>query len=84
MEQPKEHVRRLIVNPAIDSNDKLSFIYHLYRLGLKYLFSKEIEDLLNKLFNQLDMQDYNEADLYTISVHFQVFRNFGYRFSCGN
>jgi len=23
-----------------------------------------------------------EADLCTISIHFQVFRNFGYRFSC--
>ncbi|KAM0039522.1 putative lyase [Helianthus debilis subsp. tardiflorus] len=28
------------------------------------------------------MQSYHEADLYTISIHFQVFRIFGYKFSC--
>ncbi|KAJ0694331.1 putative lyase [Helianthus annuus] len=82
MEQPKEQLRRLIVNPAIDSNEKLSLIYSVYRLGLAYLFSKDIDGQLDKLFNQLNMQSYHEADLYTISIHFQVFRIFGYKFSC--
>ncbi|KAL8199346.1 hypothetical protein R6Q57_012914 [Mikania cordata] len=82
MEQPKEEVRRLILNPAIDSNKKLCLIYSVYRLGLAYVFSKDIDGELDKLFNQLNLQSYQEADLYTISIHFQVFRIFGYRLSC--
>ncbi|KAL8234104.1 hypothetical protein R6Q59_020204 [Mikania micrantha] len=82
MEQPKEEVRRLILNPAIDTDKKLSSIYSVYRLGLAYVFSKDIEGELDKLFNQLNLQSYQEADLYTISIHFQVFRIFGYRLSC--
>ncbi|MFS7965081.1 putative lyase [Helianthus anomalus] len=83
MEQPKEQVRRLILNPAIGSNEKLSLIYYVYRLGLTYIFSKDIDGQLDKLFNELNLQSYEDADLYTISIHFQVFRIFGYRFSCG-
>ncbi|KAL8234115.1 hypothetical protein R6Q59_020215 [Mikania micrantha] len=82
MERPKEEVRRLILNPAIDSNKKLSLIYSVYRLGLAYVFSNDIEGELDKLFSQHNFQSYQEADLYTISIHFQVFRLFGYRFSC--
>ncbi|KAL8199348.1 hypothetical protein R6Q57_012916 [Mikania cordata] len=82
MELPKEEVRRLILNPALDSNKKLSLIYSVYRLGLAYLFSKDIDGELDKIFNELNLQSYQEADLYTISIHFQVFRIFGYRQSC--
>ncbi|KAI7725736.1 hypothetical protein M8C21_026614, partial [Ambrosia artemisiifolia] len=82
MDPPKEQLRSLILNPTIDSNEKLSLIYSIYHLGLTYLFSKDINDQLDKLFNQLNLQSYWEADLHTISIHFQVFRNFGYRFSC--
>ncbi|KAI7727439.1 hypothetical protein M8C21_024342 [Ambrosia artemisiifolia] len=82
MEQPKEQLRRLILNPATDLNEKLSLIYSVYRLGLTYLFSEDIDGQLYKLFNKLNLQTYHEADLYTISIHFQVFRIFGYRFSC--
>ncbi|KAF5776545.1 putative terpenoid cyclases/protein prenyltransferase alpha-alpha toroid [Helianthus annuus] len=82
MEQPKENVRRMILNPAIDTNEKLGLIYCVYRLGLTYNFSKDIDGQLDELFKQLNLQSYNEADLYTISIHFQVFRHFGYRFSC--
>ncbi|KAJ0491644.1 Alpha-copaene synthase [Helianthus annuus] len=82
MEQPKENVRRMILNPAIDTNEKLGLIYCVYRLGLTYNFSKDIDSQLDELFKQLNLQSYNEADLYTISIHFQVFRHFGYRFSC--
>ncbi|KAI7727108.1 hypothetical protein M8C21_021648 [Ambrosia artemisiifolia] len=82
MEQPKEQLRRLILNPSTDSNEKLSLIYSLDRLGLTYLFFEDIDGQLYKLFNQLNLQTYHEADLYTISIHFQVFRKFGYKFSC--
>lgn len=83
MEEPKEDLRRLIINPMVDSKAKLGLIYSLYRLGLTYLFVEEIDGQLDKLFNELNLQDYPETDLYTISVHFQVFRNHGYKLSCG-
>ncbi|KAF5796740.1 putative lyase [Helianthus annuus] len=82
MDQLKEQVRGLILNTAIDSNEKLSLIYSIYRLGLTYLFSKDIDSQLDKLFDYLKVQSYHDADLYTLSIHFKVFRNFGYKFSC--
>ncbi|KAJ9557892.1 hypothetical protein OSB04_012506 [Centaurea solstitialis] len=83
MGEPKEDLRRLIINHTIDSNAKLSLIYSLYRLGLAYLFKEEIREQLEKLFNELKLQDYHDIDdLYTISIHFQVFRLHGYKVSC--
>lgn len=82
MEEPKEELKRLILDPAMDSNTKLSLIYSVHRLGLTYLFLQEIEGQLDKLFNELNLQDNDEADLYTISVNFQVFRHLGYKLSC--
>nr|UXB54289.1 geranylene A synthase [Atractylodes lancea] len=79
MEEPKKEVRRLIISQAMDSNAKLSLIYSVYRLGLAYLFTEEIDGQLDKLFKELN---FNNCDLHTISVNFQVFRHFGYRLSC--
>ncbi|KAI3729978.1 hypothetical protein L6452_18651 [Arctium lappa] len=83
MEEPKEELRRLIIDPAMDTNTKLSLIYSVHRLGLTYLFLQEVEAQLDKLFKDLNLQDYDKADLYTISVNFQVFRHHGYKLSCG-
>ncbi|KAI7727440.1 hypothetical protein M8C21_024343 [Ambrosia artemisiifolia] len=82
MEQPKEQLRKLILNNALDIDEKLSLINSVYRLGLTYLFSKDIDSQLDKLFNKINLQTYEETDLYTTCIHFQVFRSFGYRFSC--
>nr|AIX97168.1 germacrene A synthase 2 [Barnadesia spinosa] len=82
LEGPKEDVRRMITDPTIDSNAKLNLIYSVHRLGLTYLFLEEIDGQLDKLFNELNLQDYEDADLYTVSLHFQVFRHHGYKLSC--
>ncbi|KAJ9567254.1 hypothetical protein OSB04_003220 [Centaurea solstitialis] len=82
MEEPKEEIRRLIIHQTVDTNAKLSLIYSLYRLGLTYLFAEEIDSQLDKIFNELDLKDYNETDMYTVSIHFQVFRSHGYKLSC--
>lgn len=66
----------------MDSNEKLRLINYVYRLGLRYLFEEEIECQLDKLFTELKMEDYDEVDLYTISINFQVFRQHGYKLSC--
>ncbi|KAI3668964.1 hypothetical protein L6452_40181 [Arctium lappa] len=82
MQEPKEELRRLIIDPEMDSNTKLSLIYSVHRLGLTYLFLHEIEAQLDKQFKELNLRDYDEADLYTISVNFQVFRHLGYKLPC--
>ncbi|KAI3729540.1 hypothetical protein L6452_18201 [Arctium lappa] len=82
IEEPKEDIRRLIINPTIALNAKLGLIYSIYRLGLTYLFREEIDGQLHKLFNEITVQDYHEIELHTISVHFQVFRNHGYKLCC--
>ncbi|CAI9289406.1 unnamed protein product [Lactuca saligna] len=79
MEEPKEQLRRLIIDQTIDSNKKLSLIYYVYRLGLSYHFMEDIDGQLDKLFKELNLQDYHEADLYTISLLFHVFRSHGYK-----
>nr|ABB00361.1 germacrene A synthase [Crepidiastrum sonchifolium] len=82
MEEPKEELRRLIVDSTMDSNKKLSLIYSVHRLGLTYLFLQEIEAQLEKLFKEFNLQDYDEVDLYTTSINFQVFRHLGHKLPC--
>nr|QQY00628.1 alpha-terpineol [Chrysanthemum indicum] len=82
MEKPKEDLRKLIVDPTMDSNEKLGLIYSVHRLGLTYMFLQEIESQLDKLFNEFSLQDYEELDLYTTSINFQVFRHLGYKLPC--
>ncbi|KAI3746414.1 hypothetical protein L6452_08847 [Arctium lappa] len=81
VEESKEAVRSLMIDTTIDATTKLSLIYSVHRLGLSYLYSEEIDAQLDKLFKELDLKDYEEVDLYTISVQFQVFRHHGYIFS---
>ena len=73
IEEPKEDIRRLIASPTMDSHAKLRLINSVYRLGLKYIFVEDIEGQLDKLFQDLHLEDYNRSDLYTTSVNFQVF-----------
>nr|ALY05868.1 germacrene A synthase [Taraxacum officinale] len=82
MEEPKEVVRRLIVDPTMDSNKKLSLIYSVHRLGLTYMFLQDVEAQLDKLFKEFNLQDYEEVDLYTTSINFQVFRHLGHKLPC--
>ena len=83
MVKPKEELKRMILDTKIDSNEKLRLINCVYRLGLKYMFDEEIDDQLDKLFKELNIEDYDESDLCTVSLHFQVFRQLGYKLSCG-
>ncbi|KAI3499107.1 hypothetical protein L1887_34900 [Cichorium endivia] len=84
MEEPKEDLRRLIIDATMESNNKLSLIYSVHRLGLTYLFLQEIEAQLDKLFKEFNLQDYVDLDLYTLSINFQVFRHLGYKLPCGD
>nr|XP_043636532.1 germacrene A synthase short form-like [Erigeron canadensis] len=82
MKEPTDEIQRLIVDSNMDSNEKLCLINCVSRLGLSYLFIKDIEIQLEKLFKELNMEEYNEFDLYTTSVNFLVFRQYGHKLSC--
>lgn len=65
----------------------IEFIDVLCRLGVSYHFEDEILEQLEKMFgfhDFLEMIRDHESDLYTVSLVFQVFRQFGYKLFVGN
>ncbi|XP_024983147.1 germacrene A synthase short form-like [Cynara cardunculus var. scolymus] len=75
MEEPKEEVRRLIINPTMDPNATLSLIYSVYRLGLTYLFSEEIDGQL-VTFYCIFVKLIWQTDLLLVTRHADVFNKF--------
>ncbi|XVF77255.1 hypothetical protein PTKIN_Ptkin14bG0028500 [Pterospermum kingtungense] len=78
-EELKEEVRRMLLAPMENSNQKLSFIDAVQRLGVSYYFEKEIEDALETIYH--DSNDV-ENDLYTIALRFRLLREHGFHVSC--
>ncbi|XP_021287788.1 (+)-delta-cadinene synthase isozyme A [Herrania umbratica] len=77
-EELKEEVRRMLVAPMDDSNQKLPLIDAVQRLGVNYHFEKEIEDALEHIYH-----DNNDAnDLYTTALRFRILREHGFDVSC--
>ncbi|CAH1440153.1 unnamed protein product [Lactuca virosa] len=61
IDEPNEELRRLIISLNMDSNAKLCLINYVYPLGLRYMFREVIECQLDKLFKELNMEDYDQA-----------------------
>ncbi|KAL2466452.1 Alpha-humulene/(-)-(E)-beta-caryophyllene synthase [Abeliophyllum distichum] len=79
----KNEVRSMLTVPGKDMVESLNFIDTLERLGISYHFENEIEELLQQFFN-LNTNYADEAyDLYTVGLHFRLFRQHGHRISCG-
>ncbi|KAJ4718981.1 Valencene synthase [Melia azedarach] len=79
----KQEIRRLIT-PNIDQLvKKLYLIDTVQRLGVAYLFAKEIEDELEKIHNLLYIESDDDHDLYTVSLAFRLLRQQGIKISCG-
>ncbi|KAL2466529.1 Alpha-humulene/(-)-(E)-beta-caryophyllene synthase [Abeliophyllum distichum] len=79
----KNEVRSMLKAPGKDMVEMMNLIETLERLGVSYHFDDEIEELLERFFN-LNSNYANEAyDLYTVALHFRLFRQHGYRISCG-
>ncbi|XVF77152.1 hypothetical protein PTKIN_Ptkin14bG0018000 [Pterospermum kingtungense] len=78
-EELKEEVRRMLLAPMENSNQKLPFIDAVQRLGVSYYFEKEIEDALETIYH--DSNDV-ENDLYTIALRFRLLREHGFHVSC--
>ncbi|XVE68575.1 hypothetical protein DITRI_Ditri09bG0079200 [Diplodiscus trichospermus] len=78
-EELKEEVRKMIVAPVENSNQKLPLIDAVKRLGVSYHFEKEIEDAMEAIYH--DSNDVGN-DLYTTSLRFRLLREHGYNVSC--
>ncbi|KAJ0231449.1 Terpene synthase [Hirschfeldia incana] len=62
--------------------ENIKFIDALCRLGVSYHFEDEIIEQLETLFGCRDFIEMirdNESDLFTVSLVFQVFRQFSYK-----
>lgn len=81
----QEMKRILLATTNSKPTDKIKFINTLERLGVSYHFEKEIEELLQQMFDahakfQDNIQDF---DLFTLGVYFRILRQHGYKISCG-
>ncbi|KAJ4723532.1 Terpene synthase [Melia azedarach] len=80
-EELKQYVGRLITANTDQQVKKLQLIDTVQRLGVAYLFEKEIEDELEKMHNNhLDVD--SDDDLYTVSLYFRLLRQQGIKISC--
>ncbi|KAF5936520.1 hypothetical protein HYC85_027649 [Camellia sinensis] len=76
----KEQVRSMVVAGGCKAADQMNLISVLERLGVSYHFEKEIEEQLGQLFAKFE--DNEDFDLFTIALHFRIFRQHGYKMSC--
>ncbi|KAF7112783.1 hypothetical protein RHSIM_RhsimUnG0193200 [Rhododendron simsii] len=85
----KEEVKDMLVLDHDDVGDggksgaeKMVLIDALERLGVSYLFQKEIEELLENMFPKFEEYSHVFHDnLFMLSLHFRVFRQHGYDLS---
>jgi hypothetical protein len=78
----KPYVRDRLISSHNSNKDKIRLIHLLISLGISYYFESEIEMILNKAFEELDMIIAEEDDLETISIMFEVFRLYQHKMSC--
>ncbi|CAA2966126.1 vetispiradiene synthase 2-like [Olea europaea subsp. europaea] len=77
----KNEVRSMLTAPGKDMVETMNLIDTLERLGVSYHFENEIEELLER-FSNLNVNYADEAyNLYTVGLHFRLFRQHGHRIS---
>ncbi|PKI66074.1 hypothetical protein CRG98_013569 [Punica granatum] len=84
-EKLKVEVKRML---DVDSGlvEKLVLIDQIQRLGIAYLFEREIEEALGQIrrvYFECRAKDYGDHELYTTALLFRLLRQQGYRISCG-
>jgi len=75
----KEEVRKML-KAANQIKNILDLIITLQRLGLDNHYENEINELLSFVYNS----DYDDKDLYLVSLRFYLLRKHGYYVSSGN
>ena len=80
----KKDVRSLLTAPQTKMIDTMNLINTLERLGISYHFENEIEEKLQQFFHlNTNYHDDEAYDLYTVALHFRLFRQHGHRISTG-
>ncbi|KAG5601159.1 hypothetical protein H5410_032529 [Solanum commersonii] len=77
----KEMMRKMLVETPENSPQKLVLIDTMQRLGVAYHFHNEIEASIQNIF---DAQNYDNNDLYVVSLRFRLVRQQGHYMSSGN
>ncbi|XP_042066776.1 (-)-5-epieremophilene synthase STPS3-like isoform X2 [Salvia splendens] len=78
----KNDVRSLLTAPDTKMIDTMNLIDTLERLGVSYHFQNEIEEILQRYFHlNTNYHDDEAYDLYTVSLHFRLFRQHGHPIS---
>ncbi|KAK3200100.1 hypothetical protein Dsin_023515 [Dipteronia sinensis] len=84
IEELKDKVKEMLIAPTTDPVEKVIFINSLCRLGVSYHFEDEIDHQLNHILAAQPNLNINmDYDLYGVSLLFRVFRQHGYKISCG-
>nr|GMD80246.1 (-)-germacrene D synthase-like [Ipomoea batatas] len=78
-QQLKEKLKNMLVEATHISSHKLHLINKIQRLGVSYQFEKEIETSLEHIFKAYD--EFNENDLFIVSLRFRLLRQEGYHVS---
>ncbi|XP_052209329.1 valerianol synthase TPS1A-like [Diospyros lotus] len=79
VENLREVVKDEVVKVGGEPTKKMALINTLERLGVSYLFEKEIDEQLECMFDGFEDRNY---DLFTVALHFRMFRQHGYKMSC--
>ncbi|XP_042060897.1 (-)-5-epieremophilene synthase STPS3-like [Salvia splendens] len=75
----KNDVKSLLTTPETKMIDTMNLIDTIERLGIAYHFENEIEEILQHYFHlNTNYQDDEVYDLYTVSLHFRLFRQHGH------
>ena len=84
VEELKNDVRSMLTAPDTKMIDTMNLIDTIERLGVAYHFENEIEEILQHYFHlNTNYQDDEAYDLYTVSLHFRLFRQHGHPISTG-
>ncbi|GAB4827088.1 hypothetical protein Ancab_033971, partial [Ancistrocladus abbreviatus] len=79
----KERVRAKLVDHSITHTEKMKLIDAVERLGVAYHYEKEIEELVQQIFEAYTRNNFEgDTDLYTTALQFRVCRQHGYKVPC--
>ncbi|KAJ4724622.1 Terpene synthase [Melia azedarach] len=85
-EELKEQVKEMLstASSTEDPVKEVILINSLCRLGVSHHFETEIEERLYHIFEtHPDLAAENDYDLYTVALIFRIFRQHGFKMSCG-
>ncbi|XP_075080927.1 5-epi-aristolochene synthase-like isoform X1 [Nicotiana tabacum] len=77
IEAPKEQTRNMLLATGMKLADTLNLIDIIERLGISYHFEKEIDEILDQIYNQ----NSNCDDLSTSALQFRLLRQHGFNIS---